>query len=138
MKKSVTKSLAVLLTLVLIVVSLPVAVLAEEPEHCHDEMCCPECEAAAAKAVTNCPAGGSHTFMSTPSCTFVDVNSTYHRVNESIYYICSKCGYSYHQLTGASYYAPHEFTKTGTVEDIFTSGTIDVYTCSVCKGVHYF
>lgn len=101
MKKSVMKTLAALLALVLIVASLPVAVLAEEPEHCHDEMCCPECEADVSPAAI-C----NHVYMVTLSSRYVD-SGTYHRVEATDLYTCTKCGYSYHQPTGAYYIENH-------------------------------
>lgn len=108
MKKSVMKSLAAFLVLALMVASLPVAVFAEEPEHCHGEMCCPDCETEVT-AVNNCPAGGSHAYMSTPSATYRDCGE-YHLVQESILHTCTKCGYSYHALTGATYRGDHLYT----------------------------
>lgn len=105
MKKSVMKSLAAFLVLALMVASLPVAVFAEEPEHCHDEICCPDSE-----AIVSSAAICNHTYMSSLSVRLVDCGE-YHRVEETTYHKCVKCGYGYHVPTGSYYTAAHIYSK---------------------------
>lgn len=126
MKKSVMKSLAAFLVLALMVASLPVAVFAEEPEHCHDEMCCPDSEAeVTAAAICN------HVYsMATPSARWV-ITETAHRYEEITLYTCSKCGHSYEKVTSAGDTVAHSYTKTLIDYDLSTGAKIYKYTC-VC------